>query len=339
MSDLALLADAAREAGALMMRLRGRVAVRGKPDGSPVTDADLAVDALLHERLTGARPDYGWLSEETADDPARLSKRRVFVVDPIDGTTAFIRGKPWFCTSLAVVEDGRPVAAAVFAPELDELHLAGLGGGATLNGAPVRASQAHDLATARVTGDPDTLRPPRWPPFAVERRNAIAWRLAATGAGVFDAAIAPTPKCEWDVAAGALLAQEAGAAVTDACGAPLLFNTPGARVPGVIACAPALLPLILARLDPKPAARPPEPRPPMSDQLLHLVFGGELRDVNGTEFRDLSKLDFVGAYPDFASARAAWKGRAQATVDNAHMRYFIVHAHRLLDPRHEGGGE
>lgn len=333
MSDLLLLAEAAREAGALMTAMRDGAKVSGKADGSPVTDADLAVDRMLRERLQGARPDYGWLSEETADAPGRLSRRRVFVVDPIDGTTAYIRGKPWFCTSLAVVENGRAVAGAIYAPELGELYLAEAGGGATLNGAAIRPSAATTLAdNCRVTGDPDTLRPPQWPPFDVERRNALAWRMAAVAAGTFDAAIAPTPKNEWDVAAGTVIALEAGAYVTDAAGAPLVFNTPEAKTPGMIACAPTLLPLILARIAPKPAPRPPEPRPPMSQQLLHLVFGGELKDVNGTEFRDLSALDFVGAYPDYASARAAWKGKAQATVDNAHMRYVIVHAHRLLDP-------
>ena len=336
MSDLALLSDAAREAGALMLRLRGKVRVRGKADGSPVTEADLAVDELLKTRLLAARPDYGWLSEETADDPARLARRRVFVVDPIDGTAAFIRRKPWFATSLAVVEDGVAVAGAVFAPELDELYLAEAGGGATLNGQTVRASACTSLPDARVVGDPDTLRPPAWPPWAVERRNAISWRMAAVAAGTFDAALSPTPKWEWDIAAGAVIAAEAGASVTDSAGAPLRFNTPDARAPGLIACAPALLALILARSAPNRAPRNPEPRPAMAEQLLHLVFGGELSHVDSTEFRDLSKLDFVGAFPDYASARAAWKGKAQATVDNAHMRYFIVHAHRLLDPTKDG---
>ena len=247
MSDLALLAEAARAAGVMMLTLRGRTAVRGKADGSPVTDADLAVDAMLRERLTAARPDYGWLSEETADAPARLERRRVFVVDPIDGTSAYIRGKPWFCTSLAVVEEGRPVAAAVFAPELDELFLAEEGGGATLNGAPARAGATTDLAAARVVGDPGLLRPPAWPPFTVERRNALAYRLALVACGRFDAAISPSPKREWDIAAGALLVSEAGGAVTDAEGAPLRFNTPAAQAPGLVACAPALLPLILGR--------------------------------------------------------------------------------------------
>ena len=237
MIDRDLLADAAREAGETMLAMRGRCAVRGKADGSPVTDADLAVDARLRERLLAARPDYGWLSEETADDPARLERRRVFVVDPIDGTTAYIRGKPWFCTSLAVVEDGAPVAAAVFAPELDELFLAERGGGATLNGGLLRCASPSSFGDARVVGDPDLLRPPVWPPWTVERRNALAYRLALVADGRFDAAISPSPKREWDIAAGALIAAEAGAAVTDAQGAALHFNTPDALAPGLVACA------------------------------------------------------------------------------------------------------
>jgi len=121
-NDLDLLIDAAREAGAIaMMRRTPGLEIVKKPDGSPVTSADLEVDAFLTEKLRGARPDYGWLSEETADNAARLAAERVFVVDPIDGTRAYIRGKPWFVVSLAVVEAGRPVTAAIYAPALDEL--------------------------------------------------------------------------------------------------------------------------------------------------------------------------------------------------------------------------
>ena len=311
-----------------------------------MTEADVAVDAFLKVRLSSLVPRAAWLSEETADDSARLERRRVFVVDPIDGTTAYVRGKPWFCTSLAVVEDGAPVAAVVFAPEQGELFLAARGGSpgmtpgwpsANLNGERLSCAEPRGLAEACVVGDPDLLRPPAWPPWTVARRNALAYRLALVAAGRFDAAISPSPKREWDIAAGALIATEAGAAVTDAAGAPLRFNTPDALAPGLVACAPSLLPLILARTAARARPSPaPEPRTPMADQLLHLVFGGELSHVDGTEFRDLSKLDFVGAFPDYASARAAWKGKAQATVDNAHMRYFIVHAHRLLDPAKEG---
>ncbi len=259
MSDLSLLEEAARAAGRLMLERRAGVRVRRKADGSPVTDADLAVDALLRERLGGARPDYGWLSEESVDHPARLSRPRTFVVDPIDGTTAFIRGKPWFAVSLAVVEHGRPVAGVVFAPELDELHAAAAGAGATRNGVQVRANGAEALAGCAMVGDPAQFPAPAWPAMAVARRNALAYRLCLVADGRFDAAVSASPKREWDLAAGALIAAEAGAAVTDAGGRPLRFNTPDALCPGLVACAPALLPLILertaAREAPSPARR------------------------------------------------------------------------------------
>ena len=121
--DLPLLIEAAREAGALALKRRTpQLNIERKADGSPVTSADLEVDALLTRVLRGARPDYGWLSEETADDDARLGVRRLFVVDPIDGTAAYIRHKPWFTVCVAVVEDGRPTAAVVHAPELGETY-------------------------------------------------------------------------------------------------------------------------------------------------------------------------------------------------------------------------
>ena len=115
MSDLPLLIDAAHAAGRLMLERRGHVRTRRKPDGSPVTDADLEVDALLHDTLTAARPGYGWLSEETADDLQRLDARRTFVVDPIDGTTAYLNGTPWFAVSLVgwVVSSSLAVSTAV----------------------------------------------------------------------------------------------------------------------------------------------------------------------------------------------------------------------------------
>jgi len=115
-ADLDLIVEAAREAGALALRLRGTgLEVEYKPGNSPLTNADLAADALLTERLRSARPDYGWLSEETADNTDRLDKTRLFVVDPIDGTRAFVKGRPWWSVCIAVVEAGRPVAAVVFA--------------------------------------------------------------------------------------------------------------------------------------------------------------------------------------------------------------------------------
>src|SRR5262249_8685108 len=134
--DLALILDAAGEAGELILRRReaGVADVTYKADGSPVTSVDLEADDLIKARLLAARPDYGWLSEESADDPARLAKRRIFLVDPIDGTRAYVRGRPWFAVSIAVVEDGAPTCGVVLAPELGETYWAVAGGGAFLNG-------------------------------------------------------------------------------------------------------------------------------------------------------------------------------------------------------------
>ena len=258
MSDLPLLEAAARAAGRLMMAMRAGVSVRRKPDGSPVTDADLACDALLKRDLIAARPGYGWLSEETADDPARLDAERVFIVDPIDGTTAYIKGRPWFAVSLAVVEAGRSIAGVVYAPELGELYAAEAGGGARLNGAAIHTVDRAEIAGCSVVGDPGQFPAEAWPAISVTRRNALAYRLALVAAGRFDAAISVTPKREWDIAAGVLIAQEAGAAATDREGRPLRFNNPEARCPGMVACAPGLLALILQRTaarDSAPQAR------------------------------------------------------------------------------------
>ncbi|CAN5354779.1 3'(2'),5'-bisphosphate nucleotidase CysQ [soil metagenome] len=247
MSDLQLLIDAAREAGALMLARRGKVAMRRKPDGSPVTDADLAVNALLLERLRGARPDYGWLSEETGDDSARLSARRVFVVDPIDGTTAYIKAMPWFAVSIAVVEDGRAVAGAVFAPELDEFYAAEAGGGATLNGSPIRAAATEALEGAAFLASSAHPAHPVWRESNVSKCNALALRMAKVAGGSSDAAVSLYPNNEWDLAAGAVICAEAGAAVCDPFGRALRCNKPKAKTPGRIAGAPKLLPLILER--------------------------------------------------------------------------------------------
>ncbi|MBN9319656.1 MAG: 3'(2'),5'-bisphosphate nucleotidase CysQ [Caulobacterales bacterium 68-7] len=247
--DLALLIDAAREAGALASnRLAAGVTVKAKPGGSPVTDADLAVDALLQRRLIEARPDYGWLSEETADDPARLSKSRVFVVDPIDGTVAFFKNKPWWAVSIAVVEAGQPIAGVVYAPALDELYTAAMGQGAHLGGVRLQASAREALEDAAVLGDARVLAPPDWPVMRIAGRNSVAYRMCLVASGAFDAAIAPTSKNEWDLAAADLIAREAGALSTDVDGSPFDYNRPDTRRPSLVCAAPALHALIVARL-------------------------------------------------------------------------------------------
>ena len=255
MTDLELICDAAEEAGALALKLfKAGLNIEKKPDGTPVTDADLAVDAFLTQRLRAARPDYAWLSEETADNTDRLSARRVFIVDPIDGTRAYMRGKPWWAICIAVVQDGRPVAGVVHAAALGERYEAKAGGGATLNGEAIHASATTALEGCRMLGDEKMFAHPAWrtpwPPMVIESRNAIAYRMALVASGASDAALALSAKHEWDIAAAALIATEAGAAVSDHKGAPFTFNTPKAKARSLICAAPGVYPLILARTSP-----------------------------------------------------------------------------------------
>lgn len=251
-ADLDLIRQAALDAGALALAERARgLKINNKAGGSPVTSGDLKVDAMLRERLLGARPDYGWLSEETADSPERLEKRRIFVVDPVDGTVAYMKGKPWWCTPIAVVEDGRPIAAVIHAPALGETIEATRGGGARLNGETIRASQTGMLEDARVLADARIFRDARWaepwPEMRYESRNALAYRMALVATGTFDAALALAPKWDWDVAAGALIAEEAGAVVSDHRGDAWRFNQPDPRQNSLVCTAPGLHAEIIRR--------------------------------------------------------------------------------------------
>ena len=222
-----------------------------KAGGSPVTDGDLAVDAFLSERLRAARPDYGWLSEETADDPARLVARRLFVVDPVDGTRAYARDKPWFAVCIGVVEGERAVAGVVHAPALDETFEAERGGGARLNGAAIRASGTPALEGCRMLGDARLFGHPNWrepwPAMQVESRNSIAYRMCLVADGRHDAAVALNIKHDWDVVAASVIAEEAGAVVSDHTGRPYRFNQPDPNQASLVCAAPTLHPLILAR--------------------------------------------------------------------------------------------
>lgn len=251
--DLTLIRDIALEAGTLARDMKAAgLTVWSKDGGSPVTNADIAVDSLLKQRLGEARPDYGWLSEETADDPARLGKRRLFVVDPIDGTVAFFKERPWWAVSIAVVEDGVSIAGVVHAPELDETFTAISGGGALLNGAPIRASGANAVQDCRMLGDAPMFAHPAWrepwPPMHIETRNSIAYRMCLVAGGGFDAAIALSGKSEWDLAAADLICAEAGARVTDHKGRFYDYNQANPRKPSLICAAPDLHPLILDRV-------------------------------------------------------------------------------------------
>lgn len=255
MSDIALILEAAQAAGALALDMK-RQGVRrwDKAGGQPVTEADIAVDTLLKESLRAARPDYGWLSEETADDPARLGCRRLFVVDPIDGTIAFMRDKPWWAVSIAVVEDGLPIAGVVFAPETDALYSAELGQGALLNGRPIRPSATTALENSAMAADAGTIRHPAWrrpwPEMRIEARNSLALRSVLVADGQFDAAMALSAKCEWDIAAADLICREAGAWIGDHKGRGFAYNKPDPRIPSLVCAAPGLAELILERVRP-----------------------------------------------------------------------------------------
>ncbi len=237
--DLGLLVEAARAAGEVALGYARRgYTVEDKGGGAgPVTEADFAVDTLLRDTLTAARPGHGWLSEETEDSADRLACDSVFVVDPIDGTRAFVDGGKDWSHSLAIVRNGVPVAAVVYLPRRDLLFAAEAGGGATLNGVPIRASGAG-FDGASVLANRWTFEAKYWrrpPPVKRHFRSSLAYRLCLVAEGRFDAMATLRPTWHWDIAAGALIAAEAGATVTDRTGAPLRFNTPDPRSPGTLA--------------------------------------------------------------------------------------------------------
>ena len=223
------LASAVREAGALALHMfRGRPASWIKGASSPVSEADLAVDALLRERLLAIR-DAGWLSEESEDDPARLQRAEVWVVDPIDGTRAYLAGLAEWVIAVALVRLGRPLVAALYAPVSDELFLSIAGGGATLNGAPIQASAGDQLAGATFSGakrrldslaavEPRIVTAPRIP--------SLALRLARVATGALDGTFAAPNSHDWDLAAADLLVHEAGGLVTTLTGESLIYNRP-----------------------------------------------------------------------------------------------------------------
>jgi myo-inositol-1(or 4)-monophosphatase len=251
--DLSLITEAAHAAGALARDMRRKgLTVEYKDDRSPITDADMATDALLTRQLRAARPDYGWLSEETADATHRLDCRRIFVVDPIDGTRAFLNDRPWWSVAIAIVEDGVAVAGVVYAPEFEETYVATAGGGARLNGQPIQPSAALLLEDCRMAGDPAMFKHPAWPQpwpaMRVEARNSTAYRMCLVASGDFDAAVAPVRKSDWDVAAGDLIAREAGCFVGDHRGEAFRYNRPRPSQASLICATPALAPLILDRV-------------------------------------------------------------------------------------------
>ena len=226
--DAALLARSVREAGALALSLFGTDLKNWtKGASSPVSEADIAVNDLLEDRLRSATPDYGWLSEESVDDETRLGKRLVWIVDPIDGTRGYLAGREDWCVSVALVEDASPVLAAVFAPASNEFFFAVRGQGAALNDVPVHATIGAELDFARMAGpkplvqrlslasDEITLHP---------RIGSLALRLCRVAQGDLDAAFAGGQSRDWDLAAANLIVHEANGRMTALSGDTILYN-------------------------------------------------------------------------------------------------------------------
>jgi myo-inositol-1(or 4)-monophosphatase len=241
LEDLKLLEDTVRQAGDIARKFYGGDYKRwSKEGGSPVTEADLAVNAFLRERLTPARPEYGWLSEENADDPARLTKRDLFIIDPIDGTIAFLKNRPHFTICAAVVTEGRPCCGVVYNPISDELYSAAKGGGARRNARPIRVGSRERLEGAAMLGDRSQFTQPPWPPMHVQNRNSVAYRLALVADGSADASVSLTAKRDWDLAAADIILEESGGCLSDATGHMLVYNRPVTKQPSLVAANSAL---------------------------------------------------------------------------------------------------
>jgi myo-inositol-1(or 4)-monophosphatase len=238
--DLQLLRTAAVSGGIIAAGFfRREVKTWTKENSSPVTEADFMVDTHLARMLLDARPHYGWLSEETVDSKDRLRAARLFVVDPIDGTRGFLRGEDSWSISLAVVENGRPVAGVIYAPARDELYEASLGGGARRNGVPlIRQAEPgrepliplpgavhQELQTAGL----EYTRGPHY--------TSLAYRLTQVATGGLDAAVARRGSHDWDIAGAAIILSEAGITFEDVCAGQVVFNRPELRHSALLAVA------------------------------------------------------------------------------------------------------
>ena len=230
----ARLKAAVREAGALarsMFQTPLKNWTKG-PTESPVSEADIAVDDLLRARLTAGNDGIAWLSEESVDDPARLAARHVWIVDPIDGTRAYLAGLPDWAVSAALVENGRPIVACLYAPVTDQFFMARAKAGATCNGTAIAATTGARLDGARIAGPRNLIErlPAVVPPFTtMPRLRSLALRLAQVAHGACDIAFAGGNSHDWDLAAADLLVHEAGGALTSITGGTVTYNRPVPR--------------------------------------------------------------------------------------------------------------
>jgi len=250
--DYELLKTAVRDAGALALTYfkQQELVTQKKPDGTEVSEADLAVDAALRLDLT-TRRNYGWLSEESPDDRERLKHSRVWMIDPIDGTGSFLRHIPEWTVSAALVEDGVSVLGVVFNPASDEFFHAMRGHGAFLNDKPIHVTDKATLEGAQMIASGGLFKKKiwqePWPEVSARWVNSVAYRLALIAAGRGDATISLTAKAEWDLAAAAVLMEEAGGVITDHRGNAHAYNRENPRFQSLVASGKALHPLLIER--------------------------------------------------------------------------------------------
>ena len=246
--DLLHIQEALERARAAFQRFTpGEVASRHKQGDDPVTEADTTVDTLLREFLP--RNGDGWLSEETKDDHVRLERRRVWVVDPLDGTREFVTGIPEWCVSIGLVVDGEPVAGGICNPVTGETIVGARGLGVTLNGRPAGVSARPTLEGAKVVASRSEVKRGEWQGyredlFEIRPMGSVAYKLGLVAAGLVDATWTLTPKHEWDVAAGVALVLAAGGAIVTGAPEETRFNRPKPLLTRLLAANPALIPEI-----------------------------------------------------------------------------------------------
>lgn len=236
----------------------GAVETQYKSGHDPVTEADRALNDLLRGRLV--QDGEGWFSEESVDDLARLSKKRVWLVDPLDGTREFVAGIPEWCVSVALVEEGRAIAGGILNPATRETFLGSLRTGVTLNGRSVRVSDKNGLEDALVLASRSEVNRGEWglfrdASFRIQSMGSVAYKLARVAAGLADATWTLVPKNEWDIAAGVALVEAAGGLARNLSNSPLTFNNRNPLLNGLVACGPRLADAVFAL--PEVAARRP----------------------------------------------------------------------------------
>jgi myo-inositol-1(or 4)-monophosphatase len=236
----------------------GKIETEYKVGQDPVTEADRALDAALRKNLL--REGEGWLSEESADDPSRLNRDWIWVVDPLDGTREFVQGIPEFCVSIGMVYQGQPVAAGICNPATNESFVGAIDCGVTYNGAPAKASERTELRGAVVLASRSETKRGEWEqfqnaPFKIRPMGSVAYKLARVSAGLDDITFTLTPKNEWDVAGGAALIASAGGFV-QTLSSPLICNRKNPLIDGLIACGPLLKDELLQFLAPQLQSMP-----------------------------------------------------------------------------------